>query len=298
MCIFLIYCLDTDVPRVTRSRTKLRNAETRSGFGTVAGPLVMPAIPGPVSKSKRPRDDDTSAANKKVKCSHIHIASTSGAAAPTTTLSLDGESEATLAEAIPNRLRKVQLQMAGYALEMLSSALLRSHTIGMLMDTQDIQMAYYDHSCILLSAPFSIDTDELYFLETIYHLRALSPQGRGIVSRPDYVGVNPGEHDPPDQRREIMFYADAASEVNFGSQRLILGEILHRARSIVGRGTIVIDHEAAPEGRYKDMLYSIKFSFSPAARHSEASLIWYVTRTSKQDPGWSWVQESPSELRS
>ncbi|THU76373.1 hypothetical protein K435DRAFT_771084 [Dendrothele bispora CBS 962.96] len=175
--------------------------------------------------------------------------------------------------------------MAGYALEMLSSALFRSHTIGMLVDTQEVQLGYYDHSCILLSAPFSIDTDETHFLETLYHLRALSLPERGIVSRLKPKDVSPDDRVPPGPKRTTNLYSGA--EIDCGSQLLRFGDILYRARSIVGRGTIVLD--AAPDDQPKAWLYAAKFSFPPATRHSEASLIWSALRTSKQRPEWSWV---------
>ncbi|THV00268.1 hypothetical protein K435DRAFT_776628, partial [Dendrothele bispora CBS 962.96] len=286
----------------TRSRAKMLNAVKPSGSGTVAGSAA---------NLKRPRDDDTTSANKKMRSSRSNIASASGATAPTAAPSLDAENrleEARLAEVSPNKLReKIQLQMAGYALEMLSCALFRSHTIGMLVDTQEVQLGYYDHSCILLSAPFSIDTDEIHFLETLYHLRALSLSGRGVVSRlklppkgdPDDL-VSPGLKltttlyaDAQEDLKSTTFYA--GTEIDFGSQLLILGDILYRARSIDGRGTIVI--EAAPDNQAEAWLYAAKFSFSPATRHSEASLILSALRTSKQRPEWSWVENNLPNLK-
>ncbi|THU76486.1 hypothetical protein K435DRAFT_771032 [Dendrothele bispora CBS 962.96] len=238
----------------------------------------------------------TTSANKKQRSSRVNTASTSRPTAPTDEPNSDDENriEANLAKTQPNKLRKkIQLQMAGYALEMLSSGLFRSHTIGMLVDTQQIQLGYYDHSSILLSAPFSIDTDEIHFLETLYHLRALSLSGRGVVSRLKLPKGDPDDLVSPGLKPTTTLYADA--QVYFGSQLLILGNVLYRARSIVGRGTIVI--EAAPKEQPDAWLYTAKYSFPPATRHSEASLILSALRTAKQRPEWSWVENHLPNLK-
>ncbi|THU81956.1 hypothetical protein K435DRAFT_844549 [Dendrothele bispora CBS 962.96] len=92
--------------------------------------------------------------------------------------------------------------------------------------------------------------------------------------------------------KSTTFYAGTG--IDFGSQPLILGDILYRARSVDGRGTIVI--EAAPD-QAEAWLYAAKFSFPPATCHSEASLIWSALRTSKQRPEWYWVENNLPNLK-
>ncbi|THU81957.1 hypothetical protein K435DRAFT_972149 [Dendrothele bispora CBS 962.96] len=125
-----------------------------------------------------------------------------------------------------------------------------------------------------------------------------TPQSAHISSQPPEV--YPENSKIPEQEewlkedlKSTTFYTGTG--IDFGSQLLILGDILYRARSIDGRGTIVI--EAAPDQAEAWWLYAAKYSFPPATRLSEASLIWSALRTSKQRPEWSWVENNLPNLK-
>ncbi|THV01031.1 hypothetical protein K435DRAFT_836993 [Dendrothele bispora CBS 962.96] len=136
---------------------------------------------------------------------------------------LETSHEMDLAETVPSVLREeVQLQIAGYALEFLSGGVLRSHTIGMVVDTNEIQLGYYDHSGILLSQPFSVKTDEFHFLATLYHLRALSGSGRGIVPLLKRSPLNLKNYPPRDFLPVTNIYTSADITLGRASEASLL----------------------------------------------------------------------------
>ncbi|THV01024.1 hypothetical protein K435DRAFT_793628 [Dendrothele bispora CBS 962.96] len=79
------------------------------------------------------------------------------------------------------------------------------------------------------------------------------------------------------------------ADITLGSRELTLGDTQYRARSIIGRGTIVID--AAPKAQPQTPLYAIKLSFPSAGRASEASLLWLASKTAKQKRHFHWVKK-------
>ncbi|THV01020.1 hypothetical protein K435DRAFT_963698 [Dendrothele bispora CBS 962.96] len=240
---------------------------------------------------KRARgSDDLPSTNKRVKDSGTSSASASDSNETTDDLydeELETSHEMDLAAIAPSVLREeIQLQTAGYALEFLSSGVLRSHMIGMVVDTNEIQLGYYDHSGILLSQPFSIKTKEVHFLATLYHLRALSGSGRGIVPLSKRSPLDSNNYPSRNFFPVTNIYTGA--DITLGSRLLVLGDIQYRARSIIGRGTIVID--AAPKSQPRTPLYIVKVSFPSADRASEASMLWLASKTAKRNPDWNWVE--------
>ncbi|THV01025.1 hypothetical protein K435DRAFT_421405 [Dendrothele bispora CBS 962.96] len=240
---------------------------------------------------KRARgSDDLPSTNKRVKGSGTSSASASDSNDITDDLydeELETSHEMDLAAIAPSVIREeVQLQTAGYALEFLSSGVLRSHMIGMVVDTNEIQLGYYDHSGILLSQPFSIKTNEFHFLATLYHLRALSGSGRGIVPLSKRSPLDSNNYPSRNFFPVTNIYTGA--DITLGSRLLVLGDIQYRARSIIGRGTLVID--AAPKSQPRTPLYIVKVSFPSADRASEASMLWLASKTAKRNPDWNWVE--------
>ncbi|KAF5360248.1 hypothetical protein D9758_009155 [Tetrapyrgos nigripes] len=194
-----------------------------------------------------------------------------------------------------NDAHDLQLQNAGYALEMLSSGCLRSHVIGMAVDTKSVQFSYYDHSGILLSAPFSIEDNEQLFLSILYHFRGLNAKQRGFVPRPQ-LHSPPQLEEPckrPDGTSFIPIYHDAVIQLG-EYHELRLGEHLYTARSIIGRGTLVMaargDHSSTFE-------YVVKISFPVKNRTSESRLLWKAVKVAKSKTEWQWVEKLLPKMR-
>jgi hypothetical protein len=180
----------------------------------------------------------------------------------------------------------MQLQNAGYALELLSSGILRSHAIGMAVDTDHVQLLFYDHSGILIAEPFSIKDDESLFLSVMYHLRALTPLQRGYAPRPQLKL----QHEP----RLPAELIDKGAKLQLGKQGVKLGENLYTAHSIVGRGTLVIKARLEWTVPYN---YIVKISFPVKNRTSESRLLWKVARVSKTNRKWKWVENLLPKMR-
>ncbi|KAK7453968.1 hypothetical protein VKT23_011480 [Stygiomarasmius scandens] len=256
-------------------------------------PSTGPATGSTSVTRKRGREVNVLSANKRMKSSEI-----GGSTTPNVNLEADDEpekdevtkAEAAKAKTQPAQLREdVQLQNAGYALEMLSSGLLRSHAIGMLVDTTEVQLGYFDHSVILLSAPFSVETHELHFIETMYHLRGLSSKARGIVP---LLQRSTAKRPAPAFQPLATLYS--GSKLTLGSQSLVLGKMVYNARSIIGRGTIVVE---ASDKASKVNNYVVKLSFPSADRNSEGGLLWLALNTAKKDEKWKWVENHLPTLR-
>ncbi|THU97649.1 hypothetical protein K435DRAFT_777938 [Dendrothele bispora CBS 962.96] len=205
-----------------------------------------------------------------------------------------------------------QLQCAGYGLEMLSSGLIKSHSVGIIMDSPVgikstfLQLAYYDRSKVILSEAIEIakaDDDDLsqahnldLFLAVLHQLCTLSDREQGRFQsngdgklfptiKPPINPRYPVSRAPPIDDRSQNFSGSNAfhgCELLVDDKTFKLGEILYRAHGIIGRGTTVIRAKCDGE----DVI--VKLSFPGVNRPSEASLINEV-REMAENSGHHWA---------
>ncbi|THV01018.1 hypothetical protein K435DRAFT_963697 [Dendrothele bispora CBS 962.96] len=253
----------------------IESASWSRASSTGGGSSAIPVVNSETSArrgGKRARgNDDLPSTSKKMKSSGMSNARALDSNEATRDLhdkDLETTREAKLAETAPSLLREeVQLQTAGYALEVLSSGVLRSHAIGMVVDTNEIQLGYYDHSGILLSQPFSIKptnstSSQLSFPFELEEL----PSSRLFTSdeylhwcgyHSGFTGTYAGGYPIP-------------CSFNYWKR-------YHRDR-------------CSAKAQPQNPLYAIKLSFPSAGRASEASLLWLASKTAKQNPDWHWVE--------
>ncbi|KAK7468923.1 hypothetical protein VKT23_003419 [Stygiomarasmius scandens] len=203
---------------------------------------------------------------------------------------------------IPDLKQHTQLQSAGYGLEMLSSGLLRCHSIGLVVDAHMLQIAYYDRSKVVLSKPVSLSTEEGQdiFLSTLYQLSFLNDRQNGLLPVPIDAGgpslptiqpllnkqyltscqnqakkpKHPGTRPPIDSIND-KHGAFPGCNAFYGccltleaGKVLQLKELVYRAHGIIGRGTTVIK---ALDWDQQEVI--VKLSFPGEKRDPEDELV-------------------------
>ncbi|KAF5343297.1 hypothetical protein D9758_016495 [Tetrapyrgos nigripes] len=200
---------------------------------------------------------------------------------------------------ITHDVHDLQIQLAGYGLEMLSSGLLRHHNVGIAVDGTCFQLTYYDRSKVVLSQPVNMDEGKnlLLFLALLYKLGTL--YDRKSPSVPPFTAdenhfprIDPvcnsgyGDFEELQARQPKGLVHNRNSEFPganaFHSSKLYLDErttvqlqeILHRAYSIIGRGTTVIKAKRI-KGRWDERIQDVvvKISFPGAERPPEQVLV-------------------------
>ncbi|KAE9392176.1 hypothetical protein BT96DRAFT_1000587 [Gymnopus androsaceus JB14] len=189
----------------------------------------------------------------------------------------------------------------GYARDMLSHGIFRSHAILIMLDDAMCRFVYYDHSAIVQSEArlfglcvFDIRVDRTLFLKMLEQLHALNAQQLGIIPGLDTKfmkdpeslkkGVNLkwaniGEGPPSKWVLEGCFYTFPTPD---GQERTVeLGEVLFRSNGIIGRGTIVVrvkcthKHGCRKGGPcdWEGLKLVMKINFPSEGRPSEPEII-------------------------
>ncbi|THU84887.1 hypothetical protein K435DRAFT_806358 [Dendrothele bispora CBS 962.96] len=203
--------------------------------------------------------------------------------------------------------RHTLLQCAGYGLEMLSSGLLRSHAVSAIIDSSRFQVAYYDRSKIVLSKVVDLETNsgQNFFLAVILQLAALSGSKSGLIpvttARNHSSIIQPPLNDEylvelqsriNGEKRKTRIgdkcgafpgsYVFSGCELKLANGKTLkLEETLHRAHSIIGRGSTVI--KALLEGKK----VAVKLSFPGARREAEHDLIKRAQSQAKDEHLWA-----------
>ncbi|KAF5372462.1 hypothetical protein D9758_005126 [Tetrapyrgos nigripes] len=215
---------------------------------------------------------------------------------------------------ISGEANDTQIQVASYALDMLSRGLLRTHTVAILVDTTCLQLAYYDRSQVVLSQPVNMygQDDHLdLFLAVLYQI-SLMPRLLPMPI-PDFTitpvsqvfpRIEPYVHDAHQSKTELIsatttpipqFYqssekAFSGSMLHLDAEtQLQLGDVIHRAHGVVGRASIVLAVTRI-RGNWDPKLGSdavVKISFPTTARDSEADLLRHAKATATGKHAWA-----------
>ncbi|KAJ3784454.1 hypothetical protein GGU10DRAFT_401546 [Lentinula aff. detonsa] len=201
-------------------------------------------------------------------------------------------------KAVPPRMTPLgtRVQVGGYARDMMSLGVIRSHAINFIVDSKFARAIYYDRSTIVESGLLKLENeeDQLIFAKMIKHLRALPLEGLGIVPNLDAkfmkdpksldYGFNLPQYTAADgPPSNEIFEHPQGSLFTFpykdGKTRTVhLKRVLFRSHGIIGRGTIVIRIKCACAGcgghcdwAGKDLV--LKLSFPGETRVSEQTFM-------------------------
>ncbi|KAF5359985.1 hypothetical protein D9758_007650 [Tetrapyrgos nigripes] len=215
---------------------------------------------------------------------------------------MEPEEENLLTKPSDRRLHTL-LQCAGYGLESLSSGLLRTHTVGFVMDGTFFQLCYYDRSKVVLSKPVDLSEPNsmFLFLATLYQLGSLPDEKQGIFpSKGDgkslptlepsvnerYTRREGGNYTSGPITGESLLFpggnAFSGCKMTVGKEVFHLGELVHRAHAIIGRGTTVV------RVKWNDKDAIMKLSFCGAERTPEEELV-KSARAKATEEGHDWA---------
>ncbi|KAG7088922.1 hypothetical protein E1B28_012866 [Marasmius oreades] len=197
----------------------------------------------------------------------------------------------------------VRLQCAGYALEMLTSGRVRSHSFGMLVDGPNIQLQYYDRSMIVKTYGICLsDKDERQlFIAALYRFTQFTPVEWGILLHGDeenpetWLRTKTPTPKKPGRHRETI----CSRGWNLYSKRKIRRNAFdsfasYSAVTEHGRGTIVAEAECicGNGGCHCDWKGSlvVKISFPATGTCKEFELIEEVLHRATE-LGHTWVRK-------
>ncbi|KAK7440208.1 hypothetical protein VKT23_017150 [Stygiomarasmius scandens] len=232
---------------------------------------------------------------------------------------LDPAAEVKLDDALLKR--HTQLQCAGYGLEMLSSGLLRLHSVGVIIDTLVLQLVYYDRSKVILSKPVKLSSEygQAFFLAALYKLMSLEARKQGLLPasismkgpslpsikprlnnqhmagyqglahKPKHPGTKPSANSIVDTNPGCNAFYDCELTLEEG-KAVKLKEVVYRAHGIIGRGTTVIK---GVDWNGQEVI--VKFSFPSKERDPENELVEYARGKAVGDH--AWAQNHLPEIR-
>ncbi|KAK0476419.1 hypothetical protein IW261DRAFT_1367795 [Armillaria novae-zelandiae] len=196
----------------------------------------------------------------------------------------------------PKNKEEPQLQCARYAMEVLSSAGFRTHSIGALIGGTLLQMQYYDRSSIIISQEIDMGKDPESFIAMLIGLHRLSLEKHGIhsiVEDPilsDYASYTQEHRDDTatlfEGRKLTLEKADGTPVV------LTLGKIIFRQPGIIGRDTCVVEATADDCDEWKGMETVVKISWQATSRPSEKDFMNDVKNAVDKDgASHHWVAD-------
>ncbi|KAK0218288.1 hypothetical protein EDD85DRAFT_867011 [Armillaria nabsnona] len=196
----------------------------------------------------------------------------------------------------PKNKEDPQLQCARYAMEVLSSAGFRTHSIGALIGGTLLQMQYYDRSSIIIAQEIDMGKDPESFIAMLIGLHRLTLEKHGIhsiVEDPilsDYAKYTQEHRDDTatlfEGRELTLKKADGTPVV------LTLGKIIFRQPGIIGRDTCVVEATAEDCEEWKGMETVVKISWQAKSRPSEKDFMNDVKNAVDKDgASHHWVAD-------
>ncbi len=174
---------------------------------------------------------------------------------------------------LPND-EEARIQCAKYAMQILSSAGLRSHALVTLIDRDRLQLKYYDRSSIVVSQAIDIADEEerRLFVAMLIGCHRLTLPQRGIlheILEDPYIKSygEMKEKNPVNLFNGLKMTLQGADGTNI---ILTLGDIIHRQRGLVGRDTCVV---LARSSAWLDRELAVKISWPGVYRDSEKKLM-------------------------
>ncbi|KAJ3811507.1 hypothetical protein F5876DRAFT_39503 [Lentinula aff. lateritia] len=224
----------------------------------------------------------------------------------------------------------VRTQTGGYACDILSTGVLRSHVHIFLVDSTLVRGIFYDHSVVILSYPIYI-SDQLIFAKMIKQLHALPPAGLGLIQNLEAPFMkNPASlkygqtlpefekaEGPPSneifQIKEIKEGCKFTFPYKNGTTRTVqLKRVLFRSRGIIGRGTIVVQvvcactHCVPNQCDWSGKKLVLKLSFPSMTRVPEQAFMDRCKEKARGEHAWIlnhlphiyWTFDLPFDQRS
>ena len=186
----------------------------------------------------------------------------------------------------------VSLQLASAAHKRLSYGSWRPCVLGAIATQDTIQPAYFDHSTIVFSRPFSILQQPILFLTMLCGIGMFFGEACGR----DSVRVeHPASYSPRSSLASDTSNSDVRVRLSNGTL-LHLGEVIHQQPGLVGRATYVVrvtqveakasDNSSWPELGQKKLI--TKISWPPLDRVSEVDIVRQA-RVRAVETGNFWV---------
>ncbi|KAF5372479.1 hypothetical protein D9758_005134 [Tetrapyrgos nigripes] len=304
--------------KVRNLKRKANNLEEEAASGSVLGDyfvlyhkLEQPDVArASISASIDNNDDEAVPASKRPKTTDADDEQESNV----------NESVSSAPTTISGEAKDTQIQVASYALDMLSRGLLRTHTVAILVDTTCLQLAYYDRSQVVLSQPVNMygQDDHLdLFLAVLYQISVQgSTPHTGILptSIPNFVAtpasqvfprIEPYVHDAYQSETGFILSATTPKTTRFyesgekafsgcmlhldADTQLQLGDVIHRAYGVVGRASIVLAATRIRGNWDLDLRNGavVKISFPTTAWDSEADLLRHAKATATGKHAWA-----------
>ncbi|PBK78759.1 hypothetical protein ARMSODRAFT_1078248 [Armillaria solidipes] len=209
------------------------------------------------------------------------------------------------AAADSNERKKVSLQCARYALEMLSSAGFRTHCISALIASKQMQPLYYDRSSIIVCKDFHIvdrngDVTD-FFIGTIIGFSKLTERQRGIQRSlcddssmvEKYQTYTTRCRDDP---KTVFQGVKLNLTVSEGETKVVLtlGRIVSRQPGIVGWDTCVVEATASEYEPWKEKELVVKISWPASTHISEVEFVTKARKMAREMPQ-SLIDECQSD---
>ncbi|KAF8900375.1 hypothetical protein CPB85DRAFT_1565245 [Mucidula mucida] len=177
--------------------------------------------------------------------------------------------------------KKVAYQCANYGLHILSAGGFKDYSLGALICEDEIQLMYYDHSCIAISAPLNFRSNRRMFRlfqVCLFKTQQASLQNRGGIIGRLFENPSPYMRDyakyqkvvDQDLRNIFVGQFITLQDAN-GSFSVKLGRIIHQEAGLIGRCTYIVNAES--ETRWPGMKLVVKITWSPTDRTSEATFV-------------------------
>ncbi|SJL12177.1 uncharacterized protein ARMOST_15599 [Armillaria ostoyae] len=255
---------------------------------------------------KRP---STGSARTGASSKYARVASTPDISAARAKFQKEAEEKQSIAmeqaAADSNERKKVSLQCARYALEMLSSAGFRTHCINALIASKQMQPLYYDRSSIIVCKDFHIvdrngDVTD-FFIGTIIGFSKLTKRQRGIQRSfcddssmvEKYQAYTTRCRDDPKTVFQGVKLNLTVSEVKT-KVVLTLGRIVSRQPGIVGRDTCVVEATASEYEPWKEKELVVKISWPASTHISEVEFVMKARKMAREMPQ-SLIDECQSD---
>ncbi|KAJ7212210.1 hypothetical protein GGX14DRAFT_362335, partial [Mycena pura] len=174
------------------------------------------------------------------------------------------------------------VQCASYALEMMSYGGFRSHVIGCLVTNSFLEIAYYDHSAVIMSRAIDFKKDLRSFIQFLHAFVSGGESVWGyhpILEKPPH---GPRNQERAKERQELARVVCVDAFENFtlrlNGKTLTLGTTVYQAHGLIGRGTLVV-RATMPTGNGNKVVI-VKLSHLPKTRTSESDIIKMIREAS------------------
>ncbi|KAJ4480276.1 hypothetical protein J3R30DRAFT_3371046 [Lentinula aciculospora] len=196
------------------------------------------------------------------------------------------------------------MQVAGYARDVLSHGIIRSHVIVFLVDSKLVRGIFYDPLTVVQVLNLAIKSDQLIFAKMIKQMRALPPEGLGIVPNLDATFMKDRKSlrsaeempqyaaaDGPPSNEIFEWSEGSLFDIPYKNKTIRtvrVKRVLFRSNGIIGRGTIVMRVVCHCNGKcdWCGKKLILKLSFPAKTRVSEQTFMDRCRELAQGDHAW------------